>query len=615
MRSSKYNLIIFRQPRPSNVLHHLLSKTLPYSLRQRDRGFSLVYFLTATLIIIAGTATLLNQSTSAFIGSVFEGQSLQARNVGKSGLRYLISQINKENNRHLMAVLKSQIDSNPNVVEAIWTDDQAASYHFNPCNTTHDAAGLRRNQPPNLADLNIGINRLNDGYFFIDNNGVITKTRNGANRAFRIINRNAGKDFRLARKDNLFLLDDTQNKGSFRLSVEALVYRNGQSNEVVSRTILQEDFSVIPKCCKVPFGGYLDANGYTWKGHGNTIYAITKRTNLLTNSCMLPGVDPNGFGVVVGAGGRGGFIDATGGPTIKHESGIPVNPVYCVSTDLSQCNAAYNDSNNQMDRLDIELPPPPKYPGSWSGPAPELNACISLDKCPSNASGKSGANQLMQYTTIGSTKQTTFNAAAVTSTTELPSNCTLQRNDIHCIFSKINISSNENIVFVSGNNTRQIRFYFPEAGSAINQTGNGAIRHCKNTNCTSFVGNVTDLSFFGAECPVVLSNPDCGAQAFNIKGSANATRLYIFAPEATIKLTGSAAFLGIIWAKGIDMTGTTAAPIVPKTGVADAFILMGILPDEYNTFNKSLTGSATTTDLFAWDMVARSTSRYRFLGN
>ena len=107
----------------------------------------------------------------------------------------------------------------------------------------------------------------------------------------------------------------------------------------------------------------------------------------------------------------------------------------------------------------------------------------------------------------------------------------------------------------------------------------------------------------------------CGAQTFDIQGAGNGARFYIYAPVATVKLTGMGAFQGVLWVKNLDMTGTTAAPTVSTSGVADVFILLGILPDAANTYNNSLTGQPVTTDLFAWDMVARSTNRFRFFGN
>ena len=553
------------------------------------------------MILIAGTAALLNQTTSTMIGSIFQGQGREARTVARSGMSYLMGQINKEQNRHLLAVLDSQIQEGQDrtVENTLWTHSQATNYHFNPCRTFRDSAGNRINTPPRLSDINLGIGQVNNGYFYISDDGIISKNRNGATRAFRIINRDRA-DLKLARKNKLWLLNDEQTRGIFRLSVESAIYRNGQSNELISRTILQEDFTVIPKCCKASFGGYLDPISNQRRGHGTTNYAITDRNKLKDNICMLPGLNPDGFGivVVVGAGGEGGFIKATSRPTIRDSSGATINPIYCISSNHSKCTSASNNSNNQMDRLDITLPPPPQYPVGFNGPPPIL---------------KSGASvkQLIQYND-DLTQPTIFNAAGITSSTQLPNNCTLDREAVHCIYSSIDTSSGD-LVFISGNNTRQIRLYFP---ASFKQMGSGTLKHCKNRLCTPVPNediNITDLSFFG--CSLKRKDTGCGDQSIDIKGGSG-VGFYIFAPEATIKLTDTPAFQGVIWAKGIDMTGTTVAPTVPIRSVADVFIVLGILPGENNTFSSSITGQPSPpTDLFAWDMKARSTSQFRFFGN
>lgn len=63
------------------------------------------------------------------------------------------------------------------------------------------------------------------------------------------------------------------------------------------------------------------------------------------------------------------------------------------------------------------------------------------------------------------------------------------------------------------------------------------------------------------------------------------------------------------------MSSTSVIPTIPKTGVADVFILMGILPDENNTFDQSLTGRSSSSGIPFQDSVARSSNSYRFFGN
>ena len=590
-----------------------------YPGSEGSRGFSLLYVLTAALILIAGTATLMNQSASSVLGSIFQGQSLQARNVARSGMAYLISQINKEKNRHLLVLTDKQKNLNDNADSTLWTE--ATTNHLNPC-ATNTEQEQQAQLLPSLSDLNINSNGSSN-FFYLSNDGTVRTTPTATDtRAFRIINRPNSKDLKIPLKTGsvLSLLDDTKNSGIFRLSVEAVVYRNSQRNEIISRTILQEDFSVVPKCCKAPFGRHWDPVNNAYKGHGNGNYAIN-RFDLSSNACMPNGVDTSGFGIVLISGNTSGFITASAGATIMNSDEEDINPIYCITSNpRNQCTAADNDSGNPMKSLDIQLPTLPTYPGNWGGsnPPPVLVPCTTLLSCPSNASGASGNNQLMQYKKIGDHWKTIFNAKNISSTSDLPPECILHKNDVHCIYSGINVGA-EDLHLVSGENTGRIRFYFPRAGNVVTQTGSGILRHCKVEDCRlggtgSVVSNITDASFFG--CLTQQGNFECEPQTFNIKGSRETSRFFIFAPKAVVNITGRDRdiFEGVIWANGIDLTGTKRAPTILGTSVADVFILMGILPDASNTFNNSLAGHSYT-DLFAWDMVARSSNRQRFFGN
>lgn len=567
-----------------------------------DQG-SVVYVLAASLILIAGTATLLNQSASSMLGSIFQGQSQQARHAARSGMAYLISQINKEENRHLLVLPQSAEKINPNAATSLWTDIQAATSHLNPCTKTYVNGVKAYEAPPNLSDLNLGGSRVNNGYYYIANDGAISKTRGGATRAFRIINRPNSRDFKIPLKSGLSLLDDTQNSGVFRLSVEAVVYRNSQSNEIASSTILQEDFSVAPKCCKIPHGSHQDSVSNTKKGHGNSNYALISPTSFTTSSagksspCLtIPGLDPQGFGIVVVSNEETGGSILAAGSTILNSLRRAVNPVYCVPAKSDQCTPADNTSGNQMERLDIKLPELPKYPGSFNGAPPVLKPCTTLP-CPPLLSQETSILSRL------STPRTIFDA---TSSGPLPDNCTFHKNDIHCIYSGIDLSeSNQDLVFVSGSSSRRIRLYFSPDGTGIKSTlGGGTIRHCKDKSCATSVGNVTDISLFGS-----------GVQDLIIKAPVSDAGFFIYAPKATVRLIGgSATFQSVIWANRLDIRGTSAKLNMPRNGVADVFILMGILPDASNTFNNSLAGHSYT-DLFPWDMVARSSNRQRFFGN
>lgn len=52
----------------------LLSRPRRYpQFKRRDQGISLVYVLIAALALVAGTATLMSRTSSALLGSLFQG--------------------------------------------------------------------------------------------------------------------------------------------------------------------------------------------------------------------------------------------------------------------------------------------------------------------------------------------------------------------------------------------------------------------------------------------------------------------------------------------------------------------------------------------------------------
>lgn len=89
--------------------------------------------------------------------------------------------------------------------------------------------------------------------------------------------------------------------------------------------------------------------------------------------------------------------------------------------------------------------------------------------------------------------------------------------------------------------------------------------------------------------------------------------MFIYMPFAEVSLSGNSKYKGVFWGNDIRIQGN-AYPIVPSSGVAEAFILLGILPDENGTFDNSIAVD-TETDFPPFDMIARSSSRFRFFGN
>lgn len=598
---------------------------------------SLVYVLIAALALIAGSATLMNRTSSTLFGSIFQGQSWQARETARIGMNYFISQINKERNRHLLVVNKTQLAADPNADTKLWGSTANAQGNRNPCIPKNpDGSAVL----PSLSDFNLSGSPPKGELLYInEDTGSITTQRGSSTRAFRIA---TDQDFRRARKEYLNLLDDTQNKGFFRLTVEAIVYKSSTSSEVASRIFLQEDFDVIPKCCKLSFGSVVK-NGETI-GHGSYSYNIDPNDynidlNDIENGCLS---DPDRFGVALGFGDRDvesrSPLTSIGGALIQNEEGIPIKDILCIDTTgtcIQPGTLVDGEVVNQVTPIDVSPPDPPQYPGTWgTGSPPPLIPCTA-SKCGSNkdpSAVTAGAKQLTYYDSIN--RLTIFDATNL-SETNLPGNCTItkkgdpllpQREELHCAFSSISLGGNQlrfitGTYGVTGATGRLLRLYFPVGGVVLQRTGGGAIDHCKSGSlgpCDPpspyHPSRYTDLSWFGCSSCGVQTLDIRGVQTLDIQGSASSINMFIFMPFADASLSGNSKYKGVFWGNTIYNQGNAAYPIVPSSGVAEVFILLGILPDENGTFDNSIAGE-TETDFLPFDMIARSSSRFRFFGN
>jgi hypothetical protein len=572
------------------VAHRAARRRIGRGRASAAGGFSFAYVLIAALVLVAGTITLLNRTSSSLLGMASQRQSLQAREAARIGMAYLISQINRPRNRNLLAVSAAQLAANPTVDQAIWSD---VADHQNKCFST--------TTPPNAAALpNLGDLRLAGGdtsFFYIQPDGAITGERLNATLAFRVHRDNQANNFRLARRSELSLTDAGSTRGFFRLSVEGRVLAPG-SERVIASTILQEDFDVIPKPCGMSFVG----SASTSTGHGSSDF------------WAFPISEPAGV--------------ARSLSNHLSQNGVELaNPAESVLGRIQENPATF---------VDLVMPELPRFPGS--GAAAPLRLCTPGPpvNCPSNPSGISGSTELTQYISTATPPYTRFNADTVTSA-NLPGNCVIRDDDLHCAITDLTLTSGQ-MVFVSGNGTRRIRLYFADGGSII--FGPGDMIHCKPTNMPpncllNNVANITDLSIFGCSVSV---NPACTSvggtpfQTITARVPQVGTGFFVYAPQASVSIQysgiGGNDFRGVVWARSINITAPSIVPPVHPSGVADAFRLVGLLPNASNSFSNSLIvdGSGygrrnNNTDLVrrafanSFETIARSTNRFRFIGN
>jgi hypothetical protein len=544
---------------PHPVQQSQRGSILPKLLLQQG-GYSLPLVLVVVLALIAGAATLVARSGSTVFGAVFQKQSWEARSVAEVGMATLVSRLNREENRYLLAAPPADVAPTYSR-DSRWSTDAAVllANHSNPCADTYvvnPTTGLKTKQatPPQINSIYPSGNR--NGWWYVNSAGQVSTSTTNAVGRFRLIGEAGDNNFRMAtRKEGSELLDFTlaNGKSSIKLSVEAMALNANGSEK--SRAVLEAVLDVVPKCCKTTFGNDHGSNDY------KATYSID---NAFGNGACVPPIDGDSFGIVYGISGGGGLLKTTGNATEvwrKELNGTqtPINPVACIQTGDDPCliDGTFNgiSGSNISDLLEVlntSVPPAPEwYPGRPSAvalPSPYLPLAASTANGLSVCKTSSNAGNDCRVITEADAATTTYfrfcldnqcsrtyingNAAA----SNLPSHCSyapLPPNGdgaLHCVVSRLSLGQGSNkLQFVTGvmpagataPTTRPIRIYFPQASSTsgkqtdylIEQSGSAWVEHCvvattdptstaeqaarcRGTN-TNYKARVTQLSMFG----------------------------------------------------------------------------------------------------------------------
>lgn len=213
-------------PLPAKLLLAALTARKPGGRGQE--GFSLALVLLVVLSAVVGSLALASLATSANLGSLFQGESAEAREAAEAGLATVISELNKTDNRRLLATANTA-----------WASTAAFQ---NPC----------------LAQVTATANRFPTALAVgFANNATINNL--GGGRSFRVINRQviAVDPITGARTTPRALvtnpttgqssdLNNAQFPGFIRLTVEGR-FRGATAS-------VTREFQVVPKCCNQSFG-------------------------------------------------------------------------------------------------------------------------------------------------------------------------------------------------------------------------------------------------------------------------------------------------------------------------------------------------------------------------
>ncbi|MEB3275501.1 MAG: hypothetical protein VKM92_00920 [Cyanobacteriota bacterium] len=516
---------------PSADSRKIPLRTFPGLPPQAQAGYSLPLVLVVVLSLIAGAATLVARSGSIGFGSIFQKQSWEARSIAELGMATLVSRLNREENRYLLAAPPA--DVNPTYDRnSRWSTDATVllANHSNPCaddpNAINPTTGLRftRKTPPSINDIYPnGVRDLNDSrsWWYVNSSGQVSSSATNAVGKFRLIGEADDNNFRMAaRRQGSEQLDFSQatGKSSIKLSVEAVALNANGSDK--SRAVLEAVMDVVPKCCKTTFGN----------DHGSNDYRATYSSgNAFGNGACVPPINPDSFGIVYGISGGGGTLKTTGNATEVWRKDLDgsqtlINPVACIQTGDMPCliDGTFNgiSSGNTSDLLEVlntAVPPAPVwYPGRPSGvglPSPYQPLAASTANGLSVCSNSSNNGTDCRVITEADAATTTYfrfcldnqcsrtyingNAAA----SNLPSHCRYAPNPplgdgaLHCVVSRLSLGQgSKKLQFVTGVQptgsttpiTKPIRVYFPQASATsgnqtdflIDQSGVSWVEHC-----------------------------------------------------------------------------------------------------------------------------------------
>lgn len=519
-----------------------------------DGGYSLPLVLVIAFVLIAGASALVARTGSGVFGSAFQKQSWEARSLAELGMATLVSRLNKEENRYLLAAPSNERVPSPSYRNELWSSDSAvlAANHTNPCADTYitdpnTELQIKQPTPPEIG--NIYPNKQRDGWWYVNSSGEVSTNATNAVGKFRLIGNKDGNpilNFRMGivkyvnngDVEEELNFSQPNGKSSIKLSVEAIALNADGSDK--DRAILEEVLDIVPKCCKTTFGN----------DHGSNYYRSSySADNPFGNGACAPQLDPDSFGIAYGTGGQGGTLKTIGNATEvwkRNEDGSKelINPVACVQTSDKPCviDGTFNGiSGSNVDQLlevlATSLPPAPVWlPGqtnSVSLPKPYLplaatgtSGTPSLSVCSGKPNNSGNDCRLVSESEAATTpyfrycigvdettkdcKRTVINGNA--SPIYLPEQCRFSSpppngdGALHCVVSRLNLGNNGTLQFATGilpagasdPTIRPIRIYFaePSASSSdylIEQGGSALVEHCVLATA-DLPSNSSDLS-------------------------------------------------------------------------------------------------------------------------
>lgn len=504
------------------------------------------------LAVILGSLAMIDRATSGFLGSLFVGQSREARDAAEIGLARVVSQLNRSRNRRLLVnaeILARQgmtlaaIDANSTLASRCGTSTSDLTGSANAGSRgefgTGSLLGTRRDidaatrpgsgtirsyevlaitQPPDSREYNID-----------------TAGQYAANEAFAV---------RLGQGAN------SARAGEVTITVRGLVRRG---DTLVAATTIAGTFDVVPKCC-----------GGSFRGAGNAFGNDTRPCEVTSLGVVTATSQELPPGGLLAAGSAVSF-------NAEDQSSLPLPYVICVTAGCAEASNLnsntgtvvkqeasididYNEIRNKFTGVTAQSSGPLPEPGPIAAGAPISLSNLKVGGAPYTLA----ANTLSLDTRNFSSWPDEFKAACreVSEYNGLAA--------IHCSITKLDFGANNRTIAVttsSASSRKPLRLYFPnsqanQAEKTIDQRNNGSFTHLSEA---SGGNRVTDLMLIGndisrenASCP-----PTNQRQIVDLaNGTSQTLRLFAYFRCGTVNIGGNGGYTGILWANRVVANGS-----------------------------------------------------------
>jgi hypothetical protein len=233
-----------------------------------EGGYSLPLVIAIALAIITGAAAIASRGGSLFMGSASQKQSLEARSLAEFGMATLVSRLNKEENRYLLAAPRKEIAPSYRRT-ALWgtaamnptqLQEFARANHTNPCGDTYEPDGttgltIKQSKPPSIADIFPDGKRdpSTNNWWYVTSTGRVSSSPANAVGRFRLTDKNGASDFQMGivqeKDDDGNIIEEINytkpnGKSTIKLSIEAeTLNANGSPT---ARVVLEEVLDLVP---------------------------------------------------------------------------------------------------------------------------------------------------------------------------------------------------------------------------------------------------------------------------------------------------------------------------------------------------------------------------------